>query len=101
MPVIFHPAAEEELHDSARFYESRARGLGSDFVAAVERATAQIVQHPEATAPIFAGIRRRLVTGFPFALLYRVVGSEIRILAVMHLRRRPGYWRARKWPTNQ
>jgi hypothetical protein len=28
-------------------------------------------------------------------LIYRVTESEIIIVAVMHLRRKPGYWRSR------
>jgi hypothetical protein len=37
-------------------------------------------------------IYRRLVPGFPFGILYRIDAHEIVVLAVMHLRRRPGYW---------
>jgi hypothetical protein len=37
-------------------------------------------------------IRRRLIRRFPYALLYRVKPTEVRILAVMNLKRRPAYW---------
>jgi hypothetical protein len=33
---------------------------------------------------------------FRYALIYTVVGDQIRILAVAHHSRRPGYWRGRK-----
>jgi hypothetical protein len=32
---------------------------------------------------------------FPYRLIYRVEGEEIRIYAVAHVRRKPGYWRRR------
>jgi hypothetical protein len=41
------------------------------------------------------GVRRRIVRGFPFALAYLVSGETIRIDAVAHMHRRPGYWRRR------
>jgi hypothetical protein len=37
-------------------------------------------------------IRRRLIRRFPYALLYRVKTTEVRILAVMNLKRRPAHW---------
>jgi hypothetical protein len=43
LTIVFHPLAEQELIDSATFYEARAAGLGADFIRQVERALAQIV----------------------------------------------------------
>jgi len=40
-------------------------------------------------------VRRFLLTGFPFALAYVVDGDSVTVLAVAHLRRRPGYWLGR------
>jgi toxin ParE1/3/4 len=37
-------------------------------------------------------IRRRLLRPFPYAILYTVRNDMVRILAVMNLKRRPGYW---------
>jgi len=41
------------------------------------------------------GIRKRPVHRFPYAVLYRVDPDEIVVVAVMHQRRRPDYWRSR------
>ncbi len=41
------------------------------------------------------GVRRSLLKKFPYAVVFIVMAEEIRILAVAHGRRRPGYWRAR------
>jgi hypothetical protein len=38
------------------------------------------------------GVRRFLLPRFPFAIGYVVEGETITVLAVTHLRRRPGYW---------
>ena len=48
--IVFHPLAERELLEAARFYEARAVGLGGDFIREVEHALAQIVADPQAGA---------------------------------------------------
>ena len=88
----FHPLAERELNDAARYYELESSGLGSSFLEAAERCEHAIVEYPEAGAPIKDEIRRRLLRIFPYALIYKVQSDPIRILAVMNLKRRPFYW---------
>jgi plasmid stabilization system protein ParE len=67
-------------------------GLGQAFITEVERTTEEIVRYPEAGLVMRGSIRRRLIRRFPYALLYRMKATEIRILAVMNLKRRPAYW---------
>ena len=93
--VIFLPQAEEEMNAAAQYYESQSQGLGSDFLLEVERTTEAISSNPKAAPTIRNGIRRRLLRRFPFGLLYKIEEDQILILAVMHHRRRPGYWRDR------
>ena len=95
MKAIFHPEASEETVESARFYEARSEGLGSDFLAAVEETTRRIEQFPEAGPIDRANTRKRLVSGFPFTILYEIQPDRILVAAVMHQHRRPGYWRKR------
>lgn len=95
MRAIFHREAHEEMIESARFYEGRSRGLGFDFLEAVEETTRRIEQFPEAGSICKANIRKRLVPGFPFQILYEIQPDRIFIAAVMHQHRRPGYWRKR------
>jgi plasmid stabilization system protein ParE len=94
-PVIFLPEAEQEMLEAAKYYESQASGLGVDYLSEAERAVQSIAESPT-TWPIVEGeLIRRLVRGFPFGILYRVDPEEVVIVAVAHLRRRPGYWRKR------
>jgi hypothetical protein len=39
--------------------------------------------------------RRCLTNKFPYGILYRIVENNIRIMAVMNLHRKPGYWKNR------
>lgn len=93
--VVFHPLAEQELIEAAKFYETRAAGLGNDFVREVEHMLAQVVANPEAGNILTGTVRRRLIRRFPFAILYQAGGENLLVIALMHLRRRPGYWRKR------
>lgn len=95
MQIILHPLAQTELVEAALFYEERAAGLGEDFLQDFEKTVARVSEAPEAGAPMGDKIRRALFKRFPFSLLYRHLENRLRILAVMHHRRRPGYWKTR------
>jgi toxin ParE1/3/4 len=92
----FHPLAESELLDAAKFYEARSTGLGHSFLAAVRLAIEQIQAYPEASPAVRAGLRRKTLARFPYSLIYSAERGAIKILAVMHHRRRPAYWKGRK-----
>jgi len=92
MLVSFHALAKLELNEAAEYYEGESAGLGKAFITALERCTDDIVRYPDAGLVMRGSIRRRLIRRFPYALLYRVTPTEIRILAVMNLKRRPAYW---------
>lgn len=84
------------MNAAAAFYGSDSATLAVDFLAAVEIAAQRIAEHPEAGSPMRTGRRRMLIRRFPYAVVYRVLDTRrVRIIAVMHLRRRPGYWRDR------
>jgi hypothetical protein len=37
-------------------------------------------------------LRRALLEGFPYAVLFVAVADAVHVLAVAHVRREPGYW---------
>lgn len=96
MKTEFHPAALQELIDAARYYESRLPGLGTDFKSEVNRSLELLSENPDIGAVVEAPYRRLLLDRFPFSVIYRTRESTLRILAVAHQRRRPGYWKKRK-----
>lgn len=62
------------------------------FADAVADAVRAAAHNPELGAPRSRNTRRRLVKGFPFAVIYAVRGDEILVVAVADGRRRPDYW---------
>jgi plasmid stabilization system protein ParE len=93
--VSVHEHAELELNDAAVFFETKREGLGLRFLSAFEAALAHIRKHPEASPLIIKNIRRKVLRGFPYSVLYSIKSDRIRILAVANQRRRPFYWRGR------
>ena len=92
----FHRLAEYELNEAAQYYDLEEAGLGAAFLEEIDRCLQSIQAAPEAGAILGGTVRRRLLRRFPYALLYKIKPSGIRVLAVMNLRRRPTYWVGRE-----
>lgn len=95
MNYSFHPSAEAELQEAENYYDAIDIALGNRFRAEFEASLERILQFPSAWQPLSKNIRRRRLVSFPYGVVYRVRADEIRILAVMHLHRKPGYWKKR------
>ncbi len=87
--------AEDEMIAAARYYESKAVGLGHRFLNEIEDVSHSICSHPNAGAVVRGNVRRRLLHNFPFALLYIEETEVITVVAVMDTRRLPDYWISR------
>lgn len=95
MNYDFHPEARLEYREAAAFYESRREGLGAAFAIEVEATIARILEAPDRWRVIEQDVRRCLTHTFPYGILYTIEQDSILIVSVMHLRRKPGYWRDR------
>jgi len=96
MRVVWHPEAEDEAIEAARFYNRRVRGLGSEFLDSIDEAIEQIISDPMRFALIENDIRRCRVKRFPYCVYFRSVADTVRILVVKHHSRHPDYWKPRR-----
>ena len=94
--VTIHEVADIELKEAARYYESKVDGLGFAFLDEVERVVNLIRENPESAPRIFKVVRRKILRGFPYSVMYSIVDDSIRILAIANQKRRPFYWRNRQ-----
>ena len=99
-PVRFEDEADAEYRQAGRWYESRRVGLGVEFFDAVDAAVHQIVDFPRSGAsvprvPRQLPVRRLAVTRLPYHVVYLETTDALRILAIAHDRRKPGYWKSR------
>jgi hypothetical protein len=95
MKYGFHPQAEIELHEAAEWYDREVPGLVADFAKEFDRALSRLLDDPLHWRQIQPGVRRCLLKRFPYAIIYDLPGDMLRIIAVAHLHRKPGYWRDR------
>ena len=98
--VRFEPEASDELGEAAVWYKHRATGLGTKFLNAVDQTVAMVKRWPHAAPlepdlPSDLIVRRAPVHQFPYRIVYLLTPTGIRILAVAHDSRQPGYWRER------
>lgn len=97
MKLVVTPPALAELHDAAAFYTMKANvELGLAFVAEFERTANLVLSNPLLGAVFRSNRRRYILRRFPYGIIYQVTAEELRILAVAHNRRHPGYWAQRK-----
>ena len=93
--VWFDPRAEEEFLLGAQYYENQEPGLGSRFITAVKVAVRVASANPRIHRETLGGCRKCRIIRFPYALIFRERNGEMPIIAVMHMKRHPDYWKER------
>lgn len=95
MKLRWHGEARVEADAAAAFYNDKQPGLAQRFLDDLEDALHRIQRHPQAYRQVGGDIRKCRVPHFPYGVIYRVRPDFIEIIAVMHLRQSPGYWKQR------
>ena len=95
MKLRWHAEARTEVDIAAAFYAEKQTGLAQRFLDDLENALRRVQRHPLAYRQVEGDIRRCRVPHFPYGVIYRVRADHIEIVAVMHLRKSPGYWKQR------
>jgi plasmid stabilization system protein ParE len=95
MNYSFHEACYEEFFDIVGYYEEHQSGLGLRFAEEIYATIDRICNHPHFWTRVDFKTRRCLTKGFPYGVLYRIVENHIQIMAIMHLHRKPDYWKNR------
>ena len=95
--VRIDSSASDELAAAVRWYEEQRPGLGRELLTAVDAAIELIGQQPYIGTAAYPDPQRRraVVQRFPYQLVYQIADAEIVVVAIAHLKRRPGYWKHR------
>ena len=99
-PVRVDLEAEEEIAAGIDWYESKRRGLGAEFLDEISAAM-RALQEPGPECGLVHGVptelavRRKLLKRFPYLIIFIEFEHAVRVIAVAHGARRPGYWRRR------
>lgn len=95
MEIALSPAARQETQTAAEYYEEKVQGLGKAFIESLRSSLNHVRNYPYASVLIKPNYRRHLLNRFPFGIIYRIDSEIIYIVAIMHLKRKPDYWRSR------
>jgi plasmid stabilization system protein ParE len=95
MHVVSHPEADQELEAAVLWYDHQQSGLGELFLNEFERTLRRIAAQPQRWRKIQGNNRKLNFHRFPYAIVYSLHSDTLFIKAVMHLHRRPFYWKAR------
>jgi toxin ParE1/3/4 len=68
--VVFEPSATQEFKDAIAWYEQQRKGLGDEFLAAIEYSLAAALTAPERYPLVFGDIRRTVTHRFPYAIYF-------------------------------
>lgn len=94
--LSIEPEAEADIEATFRWYEERSKGLGSEFLRAVDAIFASIRRHPLAFPIVYKQMRRALLRRFPYGIFYIVEdSSKIAVLGCFHAKRHPKSWQRR------
>jgi plasmid stabilization system protein ParE len=92
MGLILHRLLQRDLRSVLAYYRDEGGDeLARRFHAEFEQLVAEICRHPQRFHSISELLRRANFRSFPYHLLYRVTGTDVRILVLRHHRRGPSY----------
>lgn len=98
MRLRLHPDACLEAIEARAWIGGDDAHQGDIFADALAESFQQIKRSPLICHLFDGEFRRTRVGKFRYSVIYRINGDEIQVIAVMHQRRRPGYWKTRAKP---
>lgn len=90
---VLHPEAVEEIKQAVAFYKQKQAGLEKRFIEALEDCIDKVCSFPLRYRKVGGDVRKCRLLHFPCALIYQLNAERIEVIAVMHLRKSPDYWK--------
>lgn len=92
--------AQTEFEEAAVWYETQREGLGSEFIAEVDRVLMRVAHEDKfatsAIATVQGGVvRREFVDRFPYVVVFVETNDERRVIMIRRGTSDPALWRAR------
>lgn len=85
--------AVREVGEAYEWYEEQVPGLGNEFLEALGAQLKLIARSPQLYAETQRGVRRALLSRFPYGVFYAMKSDIVSVLGVVHTSRHP-----RRWP---
>lgn len=97
MRVSFNSEALAEVEEATRWYrENGGVAPGRAFTLELKRVVSLANHQPGIGSPGLHGTSRLYLKRFPYTLVFRIERESVRVIAVAHQSRHPGYWAGRR-----
>ncbi|MEM1228851.1 MAG: type II toxin-antitoxin system RelE/ParE family toxin [Planctomycetota bacterium] len=93
--VDIHPSALVEFNEADDWYEQKDQQTAARFRETIYKTLERIGRVPLEFPVLEEPIRRCVVRGFPYVILFQQAGSRPLVVAIAHTRQKPGYWKKR------
>lgn len=94
--VIIQPEAESDLDEAFQYLEKQQTGLGFQFLEAITNLVLILEENPLLFPKVHKEFRRAVVQRFGYNLIFKVIGLQVFIIAIIHGSRNPERWKKRK-----
>ncbi len=94
-PYRLHPQAATEYEEAKAYYTAIYSELGERFEEEMDDLITEVCRHPLQYREYDSPLRRHFSRNFPYAILYLNEPERIWVVAIMHMKRRPSYWKSR------
>lgn len=90
-----HPEADGELDDYFAYLAANTLWQVNRFADSLTIAVERLRENPTTSHFVWKDFRRYNMKRYPISIIYRVEPTSIYIIAFMHQRRHPDYWKSR------
>ncbi|HEU4588739.1 MAG TPA: type II toxin-antitoxin system RelE/ParE family toxin [Gemmatimonadales bacterium] len=94
--LVLRPGAARDITAAHAWYRARSPEVAAGFLDALDARLAELGRRPAAFPVVHRDVRRCLLGRFPYALYFRLLPDEVRIVACTHLRRHHRRWQRRR-----
>ncbi len=84
--------AEKAVDRAADWYHRRNPDAARAFLDAVDSTLERVAENPYQFPRIGPKLRRAVITGFPYSLLFKARETEVLVTTCVHFRRDPKRW---------
>ena len=92
--VIIQPEAEQDLDDAFEYLENQQKGLRFQLLAELIDILEALESSPLLFQKVYGEKRRAVVKRFKYNVIYKVISTEVYILAIIHGSRNPRKWQS-------
>ena len=93
--ILIEELAEKDIDEAFLWFELQKEGLGFEFIESISETFEKIMNYPFANQLAYKNLRKTVIKRFPYLIFYFVDNDLIHIVAVMHSRRNPNFWKQR------